>query len=414
MRKLILFALWLCAAVSLGPVSLAVADQAQTSGQQTATRETPHTGKQASGQKAQATQPPAIPAGFRPLSLNEGRAIVQDMAWADDEEGLAPDCSHLVHTLYEQAGHPYPYASSLDLYRGTGQFIRVRTPQPGDLIVWRGHVGIVVNPREQSFFSSVTSGAHLGNYRSAYWRSRGYARFYRYLTKSPLKGGGAASEAANRPLQPKEQGVIGTENRPSLQTMNGTPASTGKAAGKARGDGASSQAHNEVVAATVTRSENSSPTAPLQIPLRTGGHTPKAADVTAALEAANLEAGEVLRAGNLERLGRPIVVYRQLLVSGVELKGKRGTAQIQVEIVAAVTAERMESQLGWEDHQMELHHTKQGWVMTQGNEIAYVPRDGALRVLAARLAALTQSTDRSTEKDREQASIIRFLNLLVE
>ncbi|PYT93415.1 MAG: hypothetical protein DMG36_09895 [Acidobacteria bacterium] len=142
MRKLILFALWLCAAVSLGPVSLAVADQAQTSGQQTATRETPHTGKQASGQKAQATQPPAIPAGFRPLSLNEGRAIVQDMAWADDEEGLAPDCSHLVHTLYEQAGHPYPYASSLDLYRGTGQFIRVRTPQPGDLIVWRGHVGI--------------------------------------------------------------------------------------------------------------------------------------------------------------------------------------------------------------------------------------------------------------------------------
>src|SRR5213080_1582876 len=167
MRKHVLLALWLCAAASQGLVSGAEAERAQTAG-----RAAQATGKQASAQNAPANRPPAIPAGFRLLSLKEGRAIVQDMAWADDEEGLAPDCSHLVHTLYEQAGHPYPYASSLDLYRGTGQFIRVRTPQPGDLIVWRGHVGIVVNPREQSFFSSVTSGAHIGNYRSAYWRSR--------------------------------------------------------------------------------------------------------------------------------------------------------------------------------------------------------------------------------------------------
>jgi len=136
--------------------------------------------------------------------------------------------------------------------------------------------------------------------------------------------------------------------------------------------------------------------------------------VTAALEASNLEAGEILRAGNLERLERPVVVYRHLQVSGVELRGKRGTAQIRVETVAALTARRMEPQLGWEDHQLELHHAKQGWVVTQGNEIAYVPRDGALRILAARLAALAQGTERSTEKDREQADIIRFLNLLVE
>ena len=337
------------------------------------------------------------------------------MVWADDEEGLAPDCSHLVHTLYEQTGHPYPYASSLDLYGGTSQFIRVRTPQPGDLIVWRGHVGIVVDPKEHSFFSSVTSGAHIQNYRSAYWRSRGYARFYRYLTRTPLKGSGGTSEAASQPLWPKDQGVISsTENRPSLQAVKEAPASTGKAAGKARGDGAPSRPHNEVVPTTATRSENSSPTAPIQIPLRTAGHAPKSADVTAALEASNLEAGEILRAENLARLDRPVVIYRQLQVSGVELKGKRGTAQMQVETLATLTAERMESQLGWEDHQLELERTKKGWVMTAGNHSVYVPRDGALRILAARLAALTQSTDRSTEKDREQADIIRFLNLLVE
>lgn len=119
------------------------------------------------------------------------------MSWADDEEGLSPDCSHLVHKLYEQAGHPYPYASSLDLYRGTGAFLRVRYAHPGDLVVWRGHVGIVMNPREHSFFSTTSSGARTENYRSAYWRARGYPHFFRYLTRSPLRDG--PSEASNRP-----------------------------------------------------------------------------------------------------------------------------------------------------------------------------------------------------------------------
>jgi hypothetical protein len=132
------------------------------------------------------------------------------------------------------------------------------------------------------------------------------------------------------------------------------------------------------------------------------------------LDAANLEAGEMLRAGNLERPDRPVVVYRRLQVSGVELKGKRGTAEIQVETVAALTADRMEPQLGWEDHQLELQRTKKGWLMTPANQNVYVPREGAMRILAARLAALTQSAERSTEKDREQSDIIRFMNLLVE
>ncbi len=349
---------------------------------------------------------------MRPLSLKEGRGIIQGMAWADDEEGLAPDCSHLVHTLYQRAGYSYPYMNSLDLYRGTGQFLRIRYPQPGDLIVWRGHVGIVVNPREHSFFSSVTSGTKIEDYRSPYWRARGYPRFYRYLTKGPLQGG-ETTEAARRPSgsQPKEQSVINsTENRPSFQAVKASPPPSTL---KARGDGAPTMPHSEAGSARVTHPSN--PQAPiLQIPLRTKGKQPSAAEVTLALETSNLEAGEILRAGNLEKLERPVVVYRQLQVSGVELKGKRGTAHIQIETVAALTAERIEPQLGWEDHELELERTKKGWAMVQGNEIAYVLRDVAMRVLAERLAALTQTTERSTQRDREQADIVRFMNLLVQ
>ena len=131
-------------------VSPASAGQAQTPAPHTASRPDQSSGKPAAGQHGQVNRAPAIPPGYRQLSLKEGQAIAQGIAWADDEEGLAPDCSHLVHTLYQQAGYPYPYVTSIDLYRGTGTFLRVRTAQPGDLIVWQGHVGIVLNPHEHS------------------------------------------------------------------------------------------------------------------------------------------------------------------------------------------------------------------------------------------------------------------------
>lgn len=438
----------MCAAALLGQVSLALANQAQTSGQQSAERQSaqtakqasdqkaqgappsPQTGKQVSGQKPQAARPATIPPGFRLLSLKEGQTIVQEMSWADDEEGLAPDCSHLVHRLYEQAGYTYPYANSLDLYGGTSQFLRVRYAQPGDLIVWRGHVGIIVDPQEHSFFSTTSSGTRMLDYRSQYWRARGYPRFFRYLTKGPMKGG--TSEASNQPpglphpaSQPpttlrKDQAVIGGgESRPTVQSVKAAPIPAARAADKPRSDTAASKPYEEAVSPSLARTGSSSQAASsqtslLQIPLRVVGKQPKAADVTSALQTANLEAGEILRAGNLGQLERPVVVYQQLQVSAVEVKGKRGVAQIQVETVAALTAARAESQVGREDHQLELRRTKNGWVVLQGNEIVYVPRDGAMRILAARLAALTQSTERSTAKEREQADIVRFMNLLVE
>ena len=128
---------------------------------------------------------------MRLLSLKEGHGLAENMAWADDEEGLTPDCSHLVHTLYEQAGYPYPYASSTDLYRGAGHahFLRVRYPHAGDMIVWPGHAGIVVNPTEHSFFSTTSSGAQTQDYTSPYWRARGHAHFYRYLVKKSKNKG---------------------------------------------------------------------------------------------------------------------------------------------------------------------------------------------------------------------------------
>jgi NlpC/P60 family len=95
-----------------------------------------------------------------------------------------PDCSHLVHAIYEHAGFPYAYAPSKDLYAGVDGFERVKQPQPGDLIVWRGHVGIVIKPSTHIFFSFMSSGPGTDDYEAAYWKHRGKPRFYRYVKNS--------------------------------------------------------------------------------------------------------------------------------------------------------------------------------------------------------------------------------------
>lgn len=91
------------------------------------------------------------------------------------------DCSHLVHGIYEQAGFPYPYAPSSDIYAGVDSFERVKQPKTGDLVVWRGHVGIVIKPSQHVFFSLMSSGPGIDDYEARYWKSRGHPRFYRYV-----------------------------------------------------------------------------------------------------------------------------------------------------------------------------------------------------------------------------------------
>ena len=94
------------------------------------------------------------------------------------------DCSHLVHAIYERAGFSYDYAGSSDLYAGIEGFQRVALPQPGDLVVWRGHVGIVIRPSHHLFFSFLHGGPGIDDYEAPYWTSRGRARFYRYVKNS--------------------------------------------------------------------------------------------------------------------------------------------------------------------------------------------------------------------------------------
>lgn len=138
--------------------------------------------------------------GPRPLTRDEGLAILGAALDFRRNVGSRSDCSHLVHSLYQRAGFQYGYASSSDLYAGINEFHRVANPQPGDLVVWPGHAGIVVNPAQHSFFSLLRSGAGVDFYDSPYWEQRGHPRFFRYI-KRP-RGGVLSSSLRTAPLKP--------------------------------------------------------------------------------------------------------------------------------------------------------------------------------------------------------------------
>jgi hypothetical protein len=131
-------------------------------------------------------RPSSEPSNARLLTRAEGREVVH-LALRHVTAGQSPDCSHLVHEILSDAGLSYPYATSFEIFAGIPQFQRVRRAQPGDLIVWPGHVGLVVDPRATTFFSSTGSGPRTDEYSSDYWRHRGYPRFYRYLVAGTIQ-----------------------------------------------------------------------------------------------------------------------------------------------------------------------------------------------------------------------------------
>ena len=335
--------------------------------------------------------------GPRPIAKTEGRKILATIPTVDVESESETDCSHLVHDIYEQAGFPYEYASSRDLYIGSTNFTRVRVPQAGDLVVWRGHVGIVINPQQHSFFSFVSSGPDTQFYNSPYWRSRGVARFFRYTIDKPLRADRtleAEDHSARKPLQVKSDNRS-SENRPPSELSKPV----------------SARASRRVPAADTFSSTTVEPFR--EIIIRVAAKNPSPEEVAAAFEEMNRDSGESLRTGSLNSPGKPIVVYRELRVPAVQIKGKRGTALIRIESLAAAAEPQAGSQLRWREESLEFEKTKRGWVMSPLKDTAYVNRDVAMRVLSGRLADLAKNTEGTPEREREQTQIIRFLNLLL-
>ena len=329
----------------------------------------------------------------RPLTKTEGRKILAAISAVDADSESETDCSHFVHDVYEQAGFPYDYVSSRELYIGNANFMRVHKPQAGDLVVWRGHVGIVIDPEEHSFFSSVRSGPDTQFYDSPYWRSRGIARFYRYMTEKPLRSSPTLDAARDANDERLPAASRGSENYPSSKLLKSLPSSSCALAADPSGSGTFET--------------------PREIVLQVAGKNPTPDEVAAGFIGMNQDSAKSLRTRALNSFGKPIIVYREVRVSAVQIKGMRGRALVSIESLGTLPDSQEGAQPRWKEESLEFEKTKRGWVMSPVQEVAYVSREAAMQVLSARLAELAQNTSTTTAQEREQKQIIRFLNTLI-
>lgn len=343
------------------------------------------------------------PFASRLITLREGEKIVK-AAWEREQKtGQRPDCSHLVHEVYTLAGYPYPYADSFDLYVGTGGFARVATPHPGDLVVWRGHVGIVVDPAEHSFYSSVSSGLRTEFYDAPEWKARGPARFYRYANVIPWN-----LTLANERLAPiKEPTKVGRVPR------EGPPeASLGTAEPTAK----SSDSRTAVARDLELPPRQPTFEIPSSVLVAASQGKPTQTEIADAISELNNGTGNVLRKEDLSQLGRKVVIYDDLHIGRVEFKGPRGSAQARIESRVTMFGESIERNLQHENFRWELFRVSSGWEVLVPKDRVYVPRDVAVRILAERLASLAQGSGVSDSglSIRQQARIVRVLSALFE
>lgn len=335
------------------------------------------------------------------VTPRQGEAIVAATWTRERRGGSSPDCSHLVHEIYSIAGFRYPYIDSFDLYSGSENFVRVTRPQPGDLIVWRGHVGIVIDPIKHSFYSSLNSGLGKDFYNAPYWKARGPARFYRFA-RQPRTPVTVAYQRTQNPTEPVK--AISSRDEDSVDSPSTFAEET-----EPKPDRAAALGNHDSPAV------EGSAEIPSSILVATANRLLTDEDVAEAVSELSNAAASVLREHDFEQFTRKVVVYDKIAVQHVSVKGQRGSAKIRIDSRVTLTGKRIETDLRREEVLWKLIRTAQGWEILEPPECAYMPHDVAVHQLATRLAALTQEvgvthTDSSVS---EQAQIVRVLSMLM-
>jgi hypothetical protein len=310
----------------------------------------------------------------------------------------------LVHQIYELSGFPYPYASSFDLYEGADNFRRVSRPHPGDLVVWRGHVGIVIDTVKHTFYSSVRSGLRTEYYDGPYWRAQGRPRFYRYVLP------GSADLTATNASGP-------VNNSKPLTKAITAPMHKEIADAPPFGTDLPTRVESPTTSASPTPSVNRPLVLPSSIMVVAAANRPTNEEVGEAISEFNSAAGNLLRGWPAADPERILLVYDQLKIERIELKRDRGWVRVEVEGRLSIAGEQFEGKRHHEKLRWELRRTPQGWQLLAPANRAYVPRDVAVRVLAGQLAFLTQSEAASGDLDRslrQQSVIVRALGFLFD
>jgi len=354
----------------------------------------------------------------RLLTLDEGRSIV-NVAWQQDRPAPGVrDCSHFVHQIYADAGFEYAYASSFEIYEGNENFERVRNPHPGDLIAWPGHVGIVVDPLEHSFYSLVRTGLEAQDYRSGYWRSRGIPRFYRFKVEQGTIVNAAKISGSSKILNGRKDRSAGTNAGSKIKERTGDgydssdrpPSSVSEKADVIYGPPAAA-------VSAVSKSPEPPFAIPASVIIASGNRLPTREEVMEAISELSDAGGSILRTDDPMKAEVPVVIVEQIEVERVEAKRDHGWARLMVDFKVAidggaVTVKRHREKVRW-----ELRRTDAGWEAITPQDRRYVPHDVAVKNLADQLARLAKSHGAAEHQPavmRQEAQLAGLLNALLQ
>ena len=346
---------------------------------------------------------------MRLVSAKQGRAIVDAALQEDQPAGGSQDCSHLVHDIYSLAGYDYPYASSFDLYAGNANFQRVRYPQAGDLVAWRGHVGIVLEPRKHTFYSLVRSGLQAEDYQSPYWRSRGKPRFYRYVLD---RGSRVEMAQVKHASPPRELATARSSNASEVAERDEPENSSSKPEVQDASERTPVIANRHAHA-----SASSEEPIPSSILISAEQRKPTADEVADGISELSNAAGIVLRTDEPLRLQEPVVIFDELRVERVEIKRDKGWAHLQIQSHVRIAGDGADFKQRPEKARWELRRGENGWTAIAPTGTRYVPRDAAVRILAAQLAQMTQGEGASQHDEAiigQEARIVNLLSALLE
>ena len=357
----------------------------------------------------QAKAPSKASPGTQLLSSDDGLTILGAALEGRFKTESRSDCSHLVHAIYEKAGFPYKYQKSTDLYAGVEEFRRVTQPQPGDLVVWMGHAGIVVSPTQHTFYSALRSGFGMQPYDSVYWKRRGRAHFFRYVKPGPQP-----VLAANRTPALKSTGFRGESNA--------SPDSSDDDAKETRSlDGKSDLADREAASNDLDASAIADPAPVPTLPKTIVVYAThlKADQIDNALREQFQAFADTLETRDLLAFQPAVMSFDRLDVQKLQLKGNKGSAQVRFSGAVALANEGKGSKGRADVQRLELHRANGGWEVVLPVNAIYLPRGTVVRILAHQLAALTDNSQPEESRtpqfrDDHQVQIARWLNVLLE
>jgi hypothetical protein len=248
-------------------------------------------------------------------------------------------------------------------------------------VVWPGHVGIIINPTQKTFFSALSAGAGVESYASPYWKARGTPRFYRYVK---------ARATRDREEKPP--------TTPGLQR-----------AALAAKDDITSMSPADASFADAGPAEIPPPR--LQI---IDSQRPKPDQVTQALLSAMDADADSLRNTDVFKLTRPLIVVSKLVTRTVKIHGGEGKAAVHITAALSVDADNVTLDKQQQTQTWTLRRRdRKSWEVSLPQNALYVRRDFAVRALSHQLAALADAED-SAANLHQKSQLAQMLNAILE